>query len=91
METQAPEAGLSLQVEIADGEVSPPPDQVRVNHGERMRIQVSSDQADEVHLHGYDLSPEVTPSAPAVLEFTADQVGRFELERHFRARRPCSC
>lgn len=82
VETQSLQAGLSLQVEIADGEVNPPPDRVRVNQGERVRIEVSSDQADEVHLHGYDLSPEVTPSAPAVLEFTADQVGRFELEAH---------
>jgi FtsP/CotA-like multicopper oxidase with cupredoxin domain len=77
-----PAAAVNLQVPIADGEVTPPPDRVNVTRGEQVRIEVTSDQLDELHLHGYDLSANVTPGEPAVLEFTADQTGRFELEAH---------
>lgn len=67
---------------ITDGEVTPPLDRVNVTLGEQVRIEVSSDQSYELHLHGYDLSADVTPGEPAVLEFTADLPGRFELEAH---------
>jgi hypothetical protein len=35
---------------------------------------------DEVHLHGYDLSADVAPGRPAVIDFTADAPGVFEVE-----------
>jgi len=43
-------------------------------------VTVTSDVADEVHLHGYDLSADVAPGAPATIRFEADAPGRFELE-----------
>jgi sirohydrochlorin ferrochelatase len=35
---------------------------------------------DKVHLHGYDLSADVAPGRPAVIDFTADAPGVFEVE-----------
>jgi hypothetical protein len=43
-------------------------------------VTVTSDVADEVHLHGYDLSADVAPGAPATIRFEANAAGRFEIE-----------
>ena len=72
----------TLEVTIADGEVSPPFDTHEVALGADVRIEITSDVADEAHLHGYDLALDMEPGEPGVLEFTADIEGRFELETH---------
>jgi hypothetical protein len=43
-------------------------------------VTVTSDVADEVHVHGYDLSADVAPGAPATIRFEANAPGRFEIE-----------
>ncbi len=48
-------------------------------------LVVSSDVVDEVHLHGYDKSVDVTPGTPARLAFVASLPGRFEVELEDRA------
>lgn len=51
-----------------------------VTRGRIVVLRVTSDVADEVHVHGYDLTADVAPGAPATLRFTADARGRFEIE-----------
>jgi nitrous oxide reductase len=51
-----------------------------VRKGDRVVLQVRSDQADEVHVHGYDVSGPVAPGEPARITFVADVPGRFEVE-----------
>ena len=46
----------------------------------KVRLEVTADRADEVHLHGYDRKVDISPGKPAVLEFTADVPGVFEVE-----------
>jgi hypothetical protein len=53
--------------------------------GETVSIRVTSDVADEVHLHGYDKKVDVAPGAPATLTFTADIPGIFEVELESRS------
>jgi hypothetical protein len=48
--------------------------------GDRVVVLVTSDVADEVHVHGYDLSRDVAPGAPARIAFPATIPGRFEIE-----------
>jgi FtsP/CotA-like multicopper oxidase with cupredoxin domain len=55
---------------------------IDVEKGDRIRFIVSSDQSDEVHVHGYDLERPVAPGAPARFSFTADADGIFEVELH---------
>ena len=43
-------------------------------------LVVSSDVADEVHLHGYNIMRDVAPGAPARLRFRATIPGQFEAE-----------
>jgi hypothetical protein len=71
-----------FEFEITDGRASPPLERASVQHGETVRIVVTGDQPDEVHLHGYDLTTEVGPGRPGVIEFEAGQTGLFELETH---------
>jgi hypothetical protein len=47
-----------------------------------VRIVVSADAPDQVHLHGYDIEKEATPAKPAVIRFKANIEGSFELESH---------
>ena len=51
-----------------------------VSRGRIVVIRVTSDIADEVHLHGCDLTANVAPGAPATIRFTANAPGRFEIE-----------
>jgi hypothetical protein len=55
-----------------------------VSKGDRVVIVVKSDVADEIHLHGYDKSTDVTAGGTARLPFTADLPGRFEVELESR-------
>jgi hypothetical protein len=47
-----------------------------------VRIVVRSDAADEIHLHGYDITRSAGPGQPAQFRFKADAEGAFEMESH---------
>lgn len=53
---------------------------VSVSLGEEVTIRVTTDTADEVHVHGYDLFADVAPGEPAEVTFVADIPGVFEVE-----------
>ena len=48
--------------------------------GERVRFSVTSDVADEVHVHGYDVSEEVSAGGTVRFGFPASIEGVFEVE-----------
>lgn len=50
--------------------------------GEQVRFRVNSIVADEVHVHGYDISEEVPAGRTVTLSFPADIEGIFEVELH---------
>lgn len=51
-----------------------------VDQGDRVRLVVTSDVADEIHLHGYDVSRDVAAGGTVTLAFRASIPGRFEAE-----------
>jgi FtsP/CotA-like multicopper oxidase with cupredoxin domain len=53
---------------------------VRATEGERVRFRVRSDAADEVHVHGYDISFDVPASKTVTISFDASITGIFEME-----------
>lgn len=53
---------------------------LRFEQDEQVRFVVGSDQADEVHVHGYDFSAGVGPGRPAEFSFPATITGVFEVE-----------
>jgi hypothetical protein len=68
-----------VDIEVEEGRVQGP-SVVRLALGERVRLEVQADRADEVHVHGYDLLEDVAPGSPARIVFTADAPGVFEVE-----------
>ena len=56
-----------------------------LSEGDHVVLVVNSDVADEIHLHGYDKSTDVTAGGTARLPFTATIPGRFEVELESRA------
>ncbi|HEU5157914.1 MAG TPA: hypothetical protein VFU43_13035 [Streptosporangiaceae bacterium] len=73
---------VEIRVTVAGGKVSPRPTVRRVRSGQTVRLTVTADEADEVHVHGYERTLKLTPGRPATLEFRAGQAGRFEVETH---------
>jgi len=53
-----------------------------VKRGKLVRIVVTVNKGEELHLHGYDLERVLRPGKAAVMQFTARLTGRFELELH---------
>ncbi|QNG55901.1 hypothetical protein H6H00_28230 [Pseudonocardia petroleophila] len=79
MSTAVPTAAV-IALTFADGRSDRAADRIAVALGEAVELTVTSDVADEVHLHGYDLSAPVTAGGSATLSFTADIPGVFEIE-----------
>ena len=70
-------------IRVAGGEPSGGVEQITVQKGERVRIEVTtSDTIDEVHLHGYDVRRDLRPAGPVRFSFEADAEGIFEIELH---------
>jgi FtsP/CotA-like multicopper oxidase with cupredoxin domain len=53
---------------------------IRVKKGDRVRFDVESDVADEVHVHGYDLKKDVAKGGTVSFDFPAKIDGEFEAE-----------
>lgn len=70
----------TLEVVIEGGDVVEGAGRHAVDLGETVRISITGDVADEVHVHGYDVLIEIEPGDPTMLEFTADIPGIFEVE-----------
>ncbi len=51
-----------------------------VARGDEVTVIVTSEVADEVHVHGYDVYADLTPGVPTEFTFTADIPGIFEVE-----------
>jgi hypothetical protein len=55
-----------------------------VKQGRKVELVVDSALADEVHVHGYDLSGDVAPGQPLTISFAATAAGIFEIELESR-------
>lgn len=79
--TSTTEGDLPTQLVVVfeGGEVRTPLRQ-EVALGDPVAISVTSDIADEVHLHTYDLMVDVAAGETVTLEFSATIPGIFEME-----------
>ena len=70
----------TIEVTVAAGAVSGDNGRQEVAVGDTVVVRVTSDQADEVHVHGYDNTVAVAPGETAEIQFVADIPGLFEVE-----------
>ncbi|MBN9621796.1 MAG: hypothetical protein J0H06_02410 [Actinobacteria bacterium] len=70
---------------IRDGEPVGGVADLTYDQGERVRFRVTSDIAEEIHLHGYDISKDIDAGGSVTFDFPADLEGVFEVELEERA------
>lgn len=73
------ERGASLSGELLE------PDAIDVCKGQEVTLHITSEEAGELHLHGYDDEApgiEVEPGDTATFHFTAARAGQFPIELH---------
>lgn len=71
-----------VSVAVANGRVVFGGDPVNVKQGQRVVVRITSDAADTMHVHGYDVVRELRPNQPVVIDFVADIPGKFVAELH---------
>jgi uncharacterized cupredoxin-like copper-binding protein len=67
---------------ITDGRKTSGPDRIDATSGDSLTLELTSNVADELHVHGYDKEVELAPNVTARLTFTTDIPGTFEIELH---------
>ncbi len=72
-------AGRTFQFTYAGGSVSGD-SRVTAKLGEQVTIRVTSDVAEEIHVHTYDLTADLEPGVAGEVTFTADIPGVHEVE-----------
>ena len=77
-----PDDAQVVSITVQGGQVTGVEPRTVVPVGTQVRLTITSDAADEVHVHGYDLTAQVTPDQAVQLEFLADRPGIFEVELH---------
>ena len=55
---------------------------VRVTQGEKVELRWTSNEATELHLHGYNVRTKVAENGQGVMEIDARAAGRFAIESH---------
>jgi hypothetical protein len=78
--TTAP--GQRIEVDVAGGTPTGDTGRVPVAAGTAVTLVITGDVADEVHVHGYDVTADLSPGRPAELGFDATIPGVFEVELH---------
>jgi len=73
-----------VEISVIIGQTSGSAVAYQATLGSTVRLKIlNPDADDEFHLHGYDLNGGVTPAGQeAIIEFTADKLGTFDLESH---------
>ncbi|HEV2759509.1 MAG TPA: hypothetical protein VGV86_08090 [Acidimicrobiales bacterium] len=72
--------GAVLAVTVRGGAVVEGASRQRATLNQPVTIRVTSDVADEVHVHGYDKSVDVAPGRTGEVTFVANIPGVFEVE-----------
>ena len=80
--TAAAPAGTTVRFVVRDGKVVGGPQVHDVPFEKRVTLVVVSDTPGQLHVHGYELTRDVSPGAPTRLTFFTRLSGRFEVELH---------
>lgn len=82
--TTEPSQPTTVEVVVENGAPQGGIVRASIDKGDQVVLVVTSDVADEIHLHGYDVSRDVEAGGTVGLPFTATLPGRFEVELESR-------
>ena len=71
-----------IEARIENREVVAPGEAIRIIEGDVIELRWTSDEAVDLHLHGYDLELHVRPDEPAAMVIEAYATGRFPITSH---------
>ena len=71
-----------INLPIANRDTTLTRENLRVSRGDTVRLVLEADEEGEIHVHGYDLTAEVSPLHPGELVFEASTAGAFALNFH---------
>lgn len=74
--------GRTIRITITGKQVSPAPTTVDLAVGEKLTLVVTSDHADELHLHGFEIEDKLTAGAATTVTVTGKDPGVYEVETH---------
>jgi hypothetical protein len=72
----------TIRVAVKDGKVTPATHREPVARGDTVKLVVTTDTADEVHVHGIDIEKETAPGKPVTITLVAKDAGIYEVETH---------
>jgi pyruvate/2-oxoglutarate dehydrogenase complex dihydrolipoamide acyltransferase (E2) component len=75
-------ADVRIDLVYAGGKLASGPTVSKAKQDDRISLSVTSDTADELHLHGVNLHLQLKPGQKATLDFVATKTGRFVYELH---------
>jgi plastocyanin len=75
-------AAKTLQVTVTGKHVSPAPGDFDLKAGQILRLTVTSDHNDELHVHGFDKEVALTAGKPTTLDLVTSQPGAYVVETH---------
>ena len=78
-------ANAPVQIVVKNGKPVGGVKKIKVNKGDPVRFAVTSDVADEIHVHGYDISRDVQKGGSASFDFPAKIDGVFVIELESRS------
>jgi hypothetical protein len=81
-EPEPPPAPRFERIVVRDGRPVGGVKRLEYERGERVRFLVRADMADEVHVHGFDITKDVPANRSVRFRFSADIEGVFEVELH---------
>ena len=67
-------------IEVRNGEPVGGIQTLEFSAGEEVRFRVSSDEAEEIHVHGYDIAKDVPAGGTIEFDFPAELEGIYEAE-----------
>ena len=72
----------TIAVTVRGNRVTPAPRTVELKVGETITLEVTSDHADQLHVHGFDIEKELPAGTPVRVELTGESPGVYEVETH---------
>ena len=77
---QAAPPAEPLKLDLSVDQASP--QRVEAVRGQAVELTVTSESPVDVHVHGVDVLAKAESGKPAVLKFTVDRTGTFDVEAH---------
>ena len=71
-----------IDIRIENRKIVSPKGAIRALEADVLELRWLSDEATQLHLHGYDKKLNLRPGKPGVMSFTAGATGRFPITSH---------